>query len=64
MQPQEDRTNGKYLKMLAAKRVLETQKKIGVSFPVKEGGFIEKLVQPEDVVVKLKAAREEERLCQ
>lgn len=50
--------------MLDAKRVFDTQKQIGVTFPVEEGGFIEKLVQLEDVAVKLKAEREGVRFHQ
>lgn len=36
--------SGNHLKVLAAKKVLGTQKKEGVSFAMKEGGIIDKLV--------------------
>jgi len=48
---------GKQLKVLAAKKVLVTQKEAGVSFTMKEGGIIDKLVDLEDKAVKAKTSR-------
>lgn len=53
---------GNHLKVLAAKKVLGTQKKEGVSFAMKEGGIIDKLDDLEDKAVKLKASKEVDRV--
>lgn len=55
---------GKTLKVLAAKRVFETQKKAEVAFPTNEGGIIDKLVLLEEVAAKINADREVVRVCQ
>jgi hypothetical protein len=55
---------GKKLKVLAAKKFLATQREVGVSFPMKEGGIIEKLVVLEDKAVKIMASREMVRVSQ
>jgi len=57
-------SQGRKLKILAAKRVLRTQKQLGVSYPAKEGGIIDKLVHQEELAVKVKAQREEGRVYQ
>jgi hypothetical protein len=41
-----------------AKKVLVTQKEAGVSYTMKEGGIIDKLVDLEDKALKVKTSRE------
>jgi hypothetical protein len=53
---------GKNFKVLAAKKELVTQKKVGVSHSLKEGGIIDKLVEVEDKAVKLKVSKESVKL--
>jgi hypothetical protein len=48
----------KSLKVLAAKRVLRIQEEAGVSHTLKEGGIIDKLVELEEVAVKIKDGKE------
>jgi len=56
--------SGKSLKVLAAKKVLKIQMKSGISSNLKDGTLIDKLVDLEEVAVKLKVSREEVRLNQ
>jgi hypothetical protein len=52
---------GAMLKKLAAKKELSIQKGSGVSHSMKEGPIIDKLVALEEVAVKFRLNREEER---
>jgi hypothetical protein len=57
-------SQGTKLKVLAAKRVHRTQKKLGVSYPPKEVGIIDKLVHLEELAVKVKVQWKERRVYQ
>jgi hypothetical protein len=58
----QEESGGKNFKVLAAKKELVTQKKVGVSHSLKEGGIIDKLVEMEDKAVKLKVSKKSVKL--